>query len=304
MNFATYGQEVLDLREQDAIRAIESERLRFRKHLETCSFATTDISQIRPKDIAAMVRTLGKKMADDRRGARRLSSLTVAKVLQLTSAVFDMAVEAGLRDDNPCVSVRKIRRPTSTQDAFTVLTKQEQFDLEGCEDIPVADRILMMFAVGTGLRQGEQWSLEWRDVHLHVQNPYVTVRFGSRGLTPKNGKIREVPLFGLALTAIQAWEKLHPIQSQLVFPTINGHRRQIGAPKGFKAWLKAAGITRNVRWHDLRHSCASSLLRGDWGPAWSLLDIRDMLGHSSISVTERYAHLGVTSLQTAAARMR
>lgn len=47
---------------------------------------------------------------------------------------------------------------------------------------------------------------------------------------------------------------------------------------------------RRVRWHDLRHSCGTSLNAGWWGRVWSLEEIRDLLGHSSVKVTEIYAH--------------
>ncbi len=65
----------------------------------------------------------------------------------------------------------------------------------------------------------------------------------------------------------------------------------------FDTVLSLAGITRSVRWHDLRHTCGSSLVAGFWGPPQPLIVVRDMLGHSSVSVTEIYAHLGPTPLK-------
>ena len=53
---------------------------------------------------------------------------------------------------------------------------------------------------------------------------------------------------------------------------------------------KRAGL-RRIKWHDLRHSCASSLVAGWWGEPWSLEQIKALLGHRSITTTERYAHL-------------
>jgi integrase len=52
-----------------------------------------------------------------------------------------------------------------------------------------------------------------------------------------------------------------------------------------------AGITRRVRFHDLRHTCASSLVAGWWGRAWRLEEVKAILGHGSVTMTERYAHL-------------
>ncbi|MEO6575667.1 MAG: site-specific integrase, partial [Polyangiaceae bacterium] len=53
-------------------------------------------------------------------------------------------------------------------------------------------------------------------------------------------------------------------------------------------------------WHDLRHTCASALVSGMWGRAWRLEEICALLGHSSITVTQRYAHLAGTALVVAA----
>jgi len=63
-------------------------------------------------------------------------------------------------------------------------------------------------------------------------------------------------------------------------------RREVRVDR-FREWLRAAGIERRVRWHDLRHTCASSLVAGWWGRQWSLEEVREMLGHSSVLVTER-----------------
>jgi Phage integrase family len=68
------------------------------------------------------------------------------------------------------------------------------------------------------------------------------------------------------------------------------------------ALRKAAGIDRHVRWHDLRHTFASSLVAGVWGgDAWRLDEVRDLLGHSSVTVTEQYAHLAPSALAKSAA---
>lgn len=65
---------------------------------------------------------------------------------------------------------------------------------------------------------------------------------------------------------------------------------------GWHKWVEAAGIKRRIRWHDLRHTCATSLLAGWWGGRkWTLDEVCGYLGHSSVKVTERYARkLGET----------
>jgi hypothetical protein len=53
--------------------------------------------------------------------------------------------------------------------------------------------------------------------------------------------------------------------------------------------------------HDLRHTCASHLVSGTWGRAWRLEEVRDYLGHSNISVTQRYAHMSPQAMRAAVA---
>jgi len=165
-----------------------------------------------------------------------------------------------------------------------------------------------------------------RDLHVTGPDPHVVVRFGSKGKLPKNGKVRRVPLFGLGLAAARGWLDVLPTYApknpdRLVFPGPTGARRRIGAPyqskkettlvdgvktvkvpkvELFHTWLEAAGIKRHLRWHDMRHTCGSSLVAGWWGRHWTLEEVKEMLGHSDISVTQKCAHLVASALQQAA----
>lgn len=314
--FETFGRSVLDQRELDDIRGVDKERLRFNLHVATAHFANRPIDEVTPVDIAEWLRAMQRKKAKDRRGARPLSRLTIQRVLSLVSAICEEAGPQGrgLIASNPCLGMRVKSQTKRTEEVWTFLSPEEQRQIRTSEKIAPADRLAILFALGTGLRQGEQFNLELRDLHCAADElePRVVVRFGSRGKAPKNGKIRTVPLFGVALEAAREWLKLRgKVVSPLVFPTPTGSRRRVGKPLGngrfidgvytdrFVTVLALAGITRSVRWHDLRHSCASSLVGGFWGEPWSLEEVKEMLGHSSITVTQRYAHLGETAMKRA-----
>jgi len=154
---------------------------------------------------------------------------------------------------------------------------------------------------------GEFWL---NDVRLDdPSGPHVIVRFGARSLPTKSNKVRRVPLIPQAIAVMRRWLALLPTYAPdnplgLAFPTPRGCRRDPGKLYGFHEQLKKAGITRSVRWHDLRHTCASSLVAGWWGKPWRLEEVRDLLGHSSVEVTERYAHLASSVLQEAANQTR
>ncbi len=218
---------------------------------------------------------------------------------------FQAAVDAGVLDKNPTIGVKVARGLAPTEEPWTFLTVEEQTRLLADETMPRPWRLMIAFAFGTGLRAGEQWNLRLADLHLG-KDPHVVVRFGSRKRAPKGRRIRRVPLFGVALEAAREWvaqlgEWCPKNPEGLAFPgPQGGHQKVSRLPVEWGAWLKAAGVDRRVRWHDLRHTCGSSLVSGWWGRTWQLQEVRDLLGHASIDETERYAHLGETALKKAA----
>ncbi len=183
------------------------------------------------------------------------------------------------------------------------------------------EKWIIAFAIGTGLRQGEQWCLHIADVDTESAEPHIVVRFGSwdsvkvRYRSPKGRKgekkTRTVPLFGVALEAAREWLALLPTYAPknplgLMFPTELGKRRDKKPPRSWARVAEAFGsvprIGRSLWWHLLRHTCASSLVSGAWGIRWSLEDVSKVLGHTSIKTTEIYAHLAPSAIQGTATR--
>jgi hypothetical protein len=128
------------------------------------------------------------------------------------------------------------------------------------------------------------------------------VRYGKPGEPTKNGRARDIPILPLARVALDLLPKTH----EMVLPSVTGAFRakgQVFDRIAWKAWLTAAGLKRRVRPHDLRHTCATLLLTGAWGDPWTYEAVKEMLGHSSVKVTERYARATGTLAQRAAASM-
>lgn len=104
-----------------------------------------------------------------------------------------------------------------------------------------------------------------------------------------------MPLLPPAIAALLR-VKVDRTASQLaqdrVFVRDDGEPFARGYTGRWDAWRERCGITRPVRFHDLRHTCASHLVLGTWGRTLRLDEVRAWLGHSSITVTQRYAHLG------------
>src|SRR5207249_4498855 len=101
----------------------------------------------------------------------------------------------------------------------------------------------------------------------------------------KNGERRSVPLTGHALDLLRQHAKVRRLDTDCVFPLYTSTKR----PRVRYAWytaLKRAGI-KDCRFHDLRHSAASYLAMN----GASLMEIAEVLGHKTLAIVKRYAHL-------------
>ena len=132
---------------------------------------------------------------------------------------------------------------------------------------------LVLTALNTGCRRSELTGLKWADVELDRVPAQIIVRAS----TSKGAKTRDIPLSREAVDVLRRWKRQNP--EGRVFP--------IQSPK--KAWaaiLERAQIV-DFHFHDCRHDFASRLAMA----GVPLVQIRELLGHSSIAMTERYAHL-------------
>jgi integrase len=83
-----------------------------------------------------------------------------------------------------------------------------------------------------------------------------------------------------------------------VFPTHLGGMYSRGYDANWVTqWRKKSGCAEHVRFHDLRHTCGSHLVMGTWGRPFTLMEVRDWLGHSDIKTTQRYARLAPDALK-------
>jgi integrase len=142
----------------------------------------------------------------------------------------------------------------------------------------------VMVSLATGVRQGELLRLEWPDVDFEKKTVIVMLGKDTRG---RGTKRRIVHLPTPAIDALKKLRRDGIVGPKLVFVRPNGE----SADKSFltfhwNAVRTAAGLV-DFRWHDLRHSCASFLAQN----GASLVEIGSVLGHSSPSVTAKYAHM-------------
>ncbi len=135
----------------------------------------------------------------------------------------------------------------------------------------------ILVSLNTGLRRGELLALRWNDINFRLAVLSV------QATSAKTGQTRHVPLNAEAIETLKQWQVQNPDSA--------GMDKVFAPTTSFKtAWsgiLKAAKI-RKFRWHDLRHHFASRLVQADV----NLNTVRELLGHGSLAMTVRYAHLG------------
>ncbi|HBO9561423.1 TPA: site-specific integrase [Pseudomonas aeruginosa] len=146
---------------------------------------------------------------------------------------------------------------------------------------------LILVSLNTGMRRGEVFNLTWADIDL--KNKLITVE----GDTSKSGQTRHIPMNKETVATIEEWRKQYPRNSGYVFPGKDGNRLD-NVKKSWDGVLKLAGI-EGFRWHDLRHTFASKLVMA----GVPLNTVRDLLGHSDLAMTLRYAHLAPDSKASA-----
>jgi integrase len=205
------------------------------------------------------------------RAGRKAS--TINQELAIIRAAINYARHQwGIDLVNPC----KRQRLKSTALRLRYLTKQEARALIQLANKPQVAYFIQL-ALHTGCRKNELLTLRWSDVdfdRLHlILRPENT----------KANKARTIPLNQSALQALNSL--LTKNDSPFVFTNARGQQKKTMS-WSFKKSLESAGI-QDFHIHDLRHTFASWLV----SEGVELIKVRDLLGHSSIKMTERYAHL-------------
>lgn len=217
------------------------------------------------------------------------SAASVNRYLAALSHCFTIAVkEYGWVEDNP---VRKVTKPRENRGRVRYLSDGERERLlEACRksvNPHLHDAVLL--ALATGGREMEVLGLQWCDVDLRTGS--VTFH------ETKNGERRTVPVRGTALDMLKRRQKVRRLDSSLLFPGRNP-AKPVEFRRSWEAALKAASI-ENFRWHDLRHTAASYLAMAGCSPS----EIAEILGHKTLAMVKRYAHLSPDHLSTVADRL-
>jgi integrase len=170
-----------------------------------------------------------------------------------------------------------------------ILTREEEIKLLAACDIPARAHLkaILICALDTGLRQGEIFSLRWRDVDL--ENRLVNIR----AFHTKTMKERQVAITTrLAIELEKLKASATDDRDGLVFGILDNVKRS------FTAARSQAGL-KDLRFHDLRHTAATRLV----GAHIPLSEVGRVLGHSQANTTYRYVNANVETAKRAAAAL-
>jgi integrase len=257
---------------------------------------------------SAHVRGLYRQKLDSGLSSRTVQYVHVTLHKALKQAIADGLIPRNVTEAVKPPQVRREEMQPLTAEQVKVLFKAVKGDrLEA----------LYVLAVTAGLRQGELLGLKWDDIDLEVgtlrvRRTLTTAKGGPVLSAPKTrGSRRTVRLSQMALEALRSHlerqlEEIDSVGSMwrengLIFASESGEplSRQHVTARRFKPLLKRAGLPP-IRFHDLRHSCATLLLSKNVNPKI----VSEMLGHATIAITlDTYSHVLPTMQESAARAM-
>jgi integrase len=210
------------------------------------------------------------------------SPATVNRYMAALSVAFTTAVkEWGWMDDNP---MRKVTKPKESRGRVRFLSDDERLRLlKACKESSNPYLyIVVVLALSTGMRQGEIMNLTWDTVDLTQGRAILH--------ETKNGERRAIAITGHALETLKELNKARRIDCNLLFPAKENAPQKPQKPIDLRSpWETAVKIARlqDFHFHDLRHSAASYLAMN----GASLAEIAEVLGHKTLQMVKRYAHL-------------
>jgi integrase len=218
----------------------------------------------------------------------------------------------------PRNATESVKPPQPSREEMCPLTpEQAKLLLKVAHETGDRLEALYVLAIHTGLRQGELLGLTWDDVDLEdgslqVRRTLTITKNGPLFTSPKTtGSRRSVKLTSHAIEAVRhhlerqlgeidrvgsLWSENGLIFASEMGESLNRHNL---TRRSFKPLLKRAGLPQ-IRFHDLRHTCATLLLTRNVNPKI----VSEMLGHSSIAITlDTYSHVLPNMRDQAAAAM-
>ncbi len=258
-------------------------------------FLGLEVPKLGPGDVDRLaVRSFVASMA--RSGLSRTSQ---GRALSAVRGLFRYGVREGEVPANPAHGVRTPKAPKTLPrhlrpgEIESVIEATDAVDRPSPE-LGLRDRAILELLYATGLRVGELVSLDWTALDLSARMLRVL---------GKGGKERMVPFGRPAETALRAWlaaweevrgraDGADPTSEPVFLNYRGGRLTERSVRRVVDRAVETAAVASGVHPHTLRHTFATHLLEA----GADLRSIQELLGHSSLSTTQRYTHLDVDRL--------
>ena len=242
-----------------------------------------------------------------------ITPTTSNNYLRHLKAFFNWCLEKGLIEGNPATGIKKA--PVAEKLADQILSKDEFIKLLDTIRESIKPNIssesvvtlrhpqrwlepIFLVSYHGGLRLSEITNLRWRDINFSNNNISV--------INGKGGKSRTVSIFNDLKKALLEWKKIAPFceSGDYVFSSPKWTNKSkslypVNISNAFRRYRKQANLSDSIHFHSLRHSCATNML--NFG--FDITHVKEMLGHSSIEMTQRYVHLSANDIQERAKKL-
>ncbi len=218
-----------------------------------------------------------------------LKKSSLSRKVSSIKVFFKFLKKKGYMKDNPAVLIRNPRIEKQLPKFYTV---DEMFHflntLPEATWVNLRNRAIFELIYSTGMRAQEALDLNVGDVHLEGQWALVRGKGGKERLLPFGEKARN------ALDAYMEqirWKRQETVSA--LFVNQRGYRLSYrGLLKQMKKHQLSVSLFKNLALHGIRHSFATHMLNG----GADLRSIQELLGHSSLSTTQRYTHISIDKI--------
>lgn len=222
-------------------------------------FRGLNLSEITP---ALIEKYKAKRLKD---GA---AETTINRELTCLKTIYNKANEWGRTDNNPAARIKNFKENNKIQIILNPVEIEKLID-----KAPEHLKPIIIIAVNTGMRRGEILSLKWKNINF--RKGYIEIE------DSKSGESRKVPMNSTVYETLKELDKSH----SFVFYNPKTKKNIVEIKRSFNTAREKAGL-KKVRFHDLRHTAATRMC--ELGVPLKI--VSQILGHSTIKMTERYAN--------------
>lgn len=274
-SFADYMERIYLPSAKERLRSYRDQESFYRLRLKG-AWGSKRLDEVRPADVAAFQ----ARLRDE-----GLSNSSVNRYTALIRAAFNQALRHEIFEGKNPARNAEMRREQHRERYLTeaqILALLRSLDVEASRTGACAIALL----AATGARRGEALGAKWE--HIDFERRLWTIPLS------KSGRRRHIPLSDAAVRILGRLDRIEG--SPWLFPGVNPAKPIYDLKKLWERVKARAGIEPDFRIHDLRHTFASTLV----GKGRSLYEVGELLGHSQVSMTMRYAHLAPARLIEAA----